>query len=125
MQLFRILLSTPMDKAFLAEMQARLEKERTELETELKHLGSTHAGPDAVYVERGSDEDSNAQEVTEFQEDLSLEASLEISLGEVKEALKRMEDGAYGICDECGKPIAEERLKALPRATRCLSCEKG
>lgn len=114
-----------MDQAFVAEMRAKLEKERTELEAELKRLGSTHTGPDAAFVERGSDEDSNAQEVTEFQEDLSLEASLETTLGEIKAALQRMDDGVYGVCEECGKPIDENRLKALPRATRCLACEQA
>jgi DnaK suppressor protein len=36
--------------------------------------------------------------------------------------LKRVDSPEYGICINCGKPIPFERLKAMPSATRCLSC---
>src|SRR5262249_21885503 len=38
-------------------------------------------------------------------------------------ALQRLRAGTYGICDECGGPIATERLRALPSATTCLACQ--
>lgn len=37
-------------------------------------------------------------------------------------ALRRIEHGAYGRCDECGEKIASARLRAIPDAERCLSC---
>ena len=40
----------------------------------------------------------------------------------VDEALKRVEDGTYGICNICGKPIPKKRLKALPYAEACIHC---
>ncbi|WP_035171802.1 TraR/DksA C4-type zinc finger protein [Caldanaerobius polysaccharolyticus] len=45
-------------------------------------------------------------------------------LKEVNDALKRIEEGSYGICNHCGKPIEEERLKAIPYASLCIECEK-
>jgi RNA polymerase-binding transcription factor len=45
------------------------------------------------------------------------------TLARIDEALRRLENGSYGICDECGREIAEARLRAVPFATRCLACQ--
>jgi len=45
------------------------------------------------------------------------------TLGRVREALARLDAGEYGYCAECGGEIAERRLRALPFAVRCTSCE--
>ena len=50
----------------------------------------------------------------------SLEENSERVLAEIDAALRRIEDGTYGICERCGKPIGEERLEALPWATLCI-----
>ncbi len=42
---------------------------------------------------------------------------------EIARALDKLEDGTYGTCDDCGQPIAPERLEALVWATRCVSCQ--
>jgi len=41
----------------------------------------------------------------------------------IKEALARIEDGTFGICEECGEEISEERLKARPVTTLCIACK--
>ena len=41
----------------------------------------------------------------------------------IKDALARIEDGSFGICEECGKEISEERLKARPVTTLCIDCK--
>lgn len=43
---------------------------------------------------------------------------------EIDDALKRIEDGSYGDCLECDKPIALGRLKALPYAQNCIACQQ-
>ncbi len=40
-----------------------------------------------------------------------------------KEALARVDNGSYGICEICGDPIGEERLKARPVTTQCIECK--
>ncbi|SPD74097.1 RNA polymerase-binding protein DksA [uncultured Desulfobacterium sp.] len=45
-------------------------------------------------------------------------------IGKIKEALERIEDGTFGICEECGEDISEERLKARPVTTLCIDCKK-
>ncbi len=41
---------------------------------------------------------------------------------QIREALRRIAEGSYGVCAKCGEPINPKRLKALPTATRCIAC---
>jgi len=45
------------------------------------------------------------------------------SVLELIEAMKRIEEGSYGICEDCGKPISEKRLQVAPAATLCIECK--
>lgn len=42
----------------------------------------------------------------------------------IEEALERIENGSFGICDSCGDEIGEQRLKARPVTTLCIECKK-
>jgi RNA polymerase-binding transcription factor DksA len=44
-------------------------------------------------------------------------------LAQVAAALKRLDDGSYGLCLDCGEPIAEQRLLALPATPLCAPCQ--
>ena len=46
-------------------------------------------------------------------------------IGKIKEALERIEQGTYGICEDCGEEISTERLKARPVTTLCIDCKKS
>jgi RNA polymerase-binding transcription factor len=52
--------------------------------------------------------------------DYSLEENSETVLREIDAALQRIEDGTYGVCGACGKPIEEERLEAIPWTRLCI-----
>jgi len=43
---------------------------------------------------------------------------------DIEEALKKIENGEFGKCDDCGKNISQERLRAIPFASLCLSCQE-
>jgi DnaK suppressor protein len=45
-------------------------------------------------------------------------------IGKINEALERIEEGSFGICESCGEDISEERLKARPVTTLCIDCKK-
>lgn len=45
-------------------------------------------------------------------------------LRELREALRRIDDGTYGICIDCEEPIPDTRLRARPTASRCLRCQQ-
>jgi len=44
-------------------------------------------------------------------------------IAKIKEALERIEDGTFGICEECGQQISVKRLRARPMATLCIDCK--
>jgi len=56
--------------------------------------------------------------------DYSLEENSEHVLASIDEALRRIESGTFGTCARCARPIAEERLEAIPYATRCIDCQR-
>ena len=47
------------------------------------------------------------------------------TLTKIEEALRRLEEGTFGYCYECGEEISERRLRALPFAVRCKDCEEA
>jgi RNA polymerase-binding protein DksA len=55
---------------------------------------------------------------------VTLEDNAESVLAAIEQALARIEEGTYGICVNCGKPIAPERLEALPYAELCIDCKR-
>lgn len=54
--------------------------------------------------------------------DRALDDNAEHILQSIDEALKRIDDGSFGICVDCGKPISEGRLHARPYAALCIDC---
>ena len=42
----------------------------------------------------------------------------------IEAALRRIDEGTYGTCQSCGRPISPERLEAIPYATRCIECKR-
>jgi DnaK suppressor protein len=56
--------------------------------------------------------------------DEGLGEGVQQTLVEIDAALKRIEDGTYGICEVCGKPIGAERLAAIPWTRRCIDDQR-
>jgi DnaK suppressor protein len=54
--------------------------------------------------------------------DVGVGESLELSDERVQRALEKLDEGSYGACDNCGKPIAEGRLEARPDSVLCIDC---
>lgn len=55
---------------------------------------------------------------------LSLIESEQVTLAEVDEALKRIAENTFGLCEECGEPVPKERLKAIPYTRYCVACAR-
>ncbi|MBI2776979.1 MAG: TraR/DksA C4-type zinc finger protein [Chloroflexi bacterium] len=66
-----------------------------------------------------------ASEVFAQQRDLALRDRERIQLRLVQEALHRIEDGSFGTCVDCGKPVGAERLEAIPWAATCIECARA
>ncbi|MDQ6782031.1 MAG: TraR/DksA family transcriptional regulator [Actinomycetota bacterium] len=58
-------------------------------------------------------------ETFEREKDLSILEAIEAELADVEYALRRLDDGTYGTCEACGRPIDDDRLQALPAARLC------
>jgi len=105
-------------------LRARLESERKRLTDELEQLKTAMRPADER--REGSPFGKREEEATESYElerRLTLEKSIREQLASVEHALQKFEDGTYGLCDKCGRPIPPERLEALPQATLCLDCK--
>ena len=72
-------------------------------------------------LDQGESSEVDIQEDIEF----ALIQMKSETLNKVDAALRRLEEGTYGDCFECGEEIAEARLRALPFAVRCKDCEEA
>ena len=71
--------------------------------------------------------DQGESSEVDIQEDIEL-ALIQMkseTLNKIDAALRRLDDGSYGDCFECGDEISEARLRALPFAVRCKECEEA
>lgn len=117
-----------MDQKTREALKAKLLAEKSELEEELGGFAQRNPQNDADFnadfPQLGDKEDENASEVAEYSKDLTVERTLEASLRDVTQALERIENGTYGTCKYCGKPIDEKRLMARSTSTSCIDCKK-
>ncbi len=65
-----------------------------------------------------------ASQVFEQQRDLALRDRNQHQLEAVDAALARLDAGTYGACIRCGRPVAPDRLEALPWAAHCIECQR-
>jgi DnaK suppressor protein len=54
--------------------------------------------------------------------EIGVGANLEESLARTERALAKLDEGTYGVCDSCGRPIAAKRLQAMPDVVLCIDC---
>jgi RNA polymerase-binding transcription factor len=111
-------------KRDLQAYRKRLEGELAELTTQRDDLEeATGASMAEASGEVGFDEEyADAGSYTfERERDLSLVDNVKDLIQKVEHALARIDDGSYGRCEVCGKPIEAERLDALPYTTLCLA----
>lgn len=116
------------NKDFLQEMKTILIAKEKKLENELSRIASKNTRVKDDYKTRfpeyGNQIEDNAMEVSEYANNLPIEQRIELDLKAVKAALDKIEDGTYGQCSNCQKMIEEKRLRVMPEATTCMSCNK-
>jgi RNA polymerase-binding transcription factor DksA len=99
---------------------------RQELETRLAQLERRHQKVErdrrreTNTLERDWQEQAITRQNDEVLDGLEAEGSQQITI--IRAALKRMDEGTYGICITCDALIAAARLEALPYATQCIAC---
>lgn len=115
--------------AFLAKQRDLLLEERREyissaeaLKAQADSLALEHEPGDVQFDEEGG-EGGTANVDREI--DLYLSAQARATVVEIDRALQKIEDGTYGVCEQCGETIPDARLEALPYAALCVNCKSG
>lgn len=105
-------------------------KQKEEIAEELRHIRENTlsqsqreaAGDISAYTSHMADIATDSYD-REFS--LGLASNEQKALYEIEDALKRIEDGSFGFCESCLKPIAKTRLKALPYTRLCKKCQEN
>jgi DnaK suppressor protein len=111
-------------KREIDDLRDRLVEERAELQVQLATI------EEASFAQTQSDlsgdvglDDESADAGTatfEREKDLSIEQNVRDLLAKIERALRRIDEGRFGVCDRCGKPIEMARVKALPYVDLCI-----
>jgi RNA polymerase-binding transcription factor DksA len=108
------------------EARRRLEDERVRLEAlrstfDDEHLSDESEGESISELSSIDQHQADVgTETFEREKDISILEQVDAELEDVEHALRRLDEGTYGLCEVDGKPIPEERLQALPAARFCL-----
>ncbi len=100
------------ERARLEGVRATFDDEQLTESAELDSLGELSS-----YDQHQADVGT---ETFEREKDLSILERVESELADVEHALQRLDEGTYGTCEACGRPIDEDRLDAVPAARLCL-----
>ncbi len=117
------------NKKDLADFKKIILKKKEDILDEIKHISEDTlkksqkeaSGDISGYTYHMADVATDAYD-REFS--LSLASNERKILYELDDALKKIEDGAFGICEECKTLIAKNRLKAVPYARLCVKCQE-
>lgn len=115
----------PWTDAELAEQKDVLEAESLRLRAEISESEADIAelvrgGTDTA----GDDQADTGSKTFEREHEMTLTNSHREMLSQTDRALSRIENGTYGVCENCGNAIGKARLQAFPRATLCLTCKQ-
>jgi RNA polymerase-binding transcription factor len=102
-------------------LRRTLEVERDELHSQLGEITAVPRDPMAS-VSFGKRVGEGTTQAVERIAQVSAAKNLDAKLQHVERALGKLDDGTYGICDNCGEPIGPERLEAMPWAVLCVRC---
>lgn len=108
-------------KKLLLEERDRVQAAIDNLHDDHPGTISDETGEDAVYDNHLAD---TATETYDRELDYTLGENSEHVLAEINAALERIDNGTYGTCTNCGKPIPPERLEARPWATLDIDCQR-
>jgi RNA polymerase-binding protein DksA len=110
----------PWTGAEVAEARAELQDEVERLRAEIESSEAAVAGLMRDSGDGAGDEaDTGTKNITREYE-LALAANTRETLTQALRALRRLDEGTYGLCEVCGRPIGKARMQAFPRATLCL-----
>jgi len=111
--------------ANLNSFKDNLIEEKNRIEMELRKIAEKDSDGDykAKFEDFGREREDNAGEVENYTANLGVTESLEQELEKVNLALKKIENGTYGKCENCNQEIPQKRLEVYPAAQNCVQCK--
>ena len=101
-----------------------IEAIKMQLEQQLKELGAKALEiEDDLRTPRSASWEDRATEIEGDEVLDALEESAVAEIGEIRAALKRIDEGTYGVCEDCGGKIPVKRLEAYLAARLCIDCK--
>ncbi|MBI2069698.1 MAG: TraR/DksA family transcriptional regulator [Elusimicrobia bacterium] len=116
-----VVLTSPLSASELKAFKKELFEMRQKLSSELEGVRSKDL-KEAMDAEPGDDADV-ATQTYEKEMLFEITGSERETLMQIDEALRRIENKTYGICDQCKKPIPLKRLRVLPYSRYCMNCQ--
>lgn len=117
-----------LDKKMLKGIRTTLETERAQLQKQQDELDSAafEDTQSEASGEVGMDQDFADAGTATFdrERDLSIRNNIQDLIAQMTRAIARIDEGSYGTCERCGRPIDAARLKALPHALLCMDCKR-
>jgi DnaK suppressor protein len=108
-------------KKFLAKMREQLGEMKTKLLSEMdSELRAEREGN----KDEGMDTYDLASEERDREINFILSDRERVKIKQIDDALARLDEGSYGVCESCGLEIAEERLQAMPFTRLCRDCQQ-
>ncbi len=110
----------------LAEFRAALDEDVARLRAELDTGEADLADLIADSADGAGDDQADAGSKTfEREHEMSVNANTREMIEQDRRALRRLDEGTYGMCESCGERIGAGRLRAFPRATLCIACKQA
>ncbi len=100
-----------------------LSVERARVVHQMEELGADASGELTGTVDYGDAFADGGAATAERTEVLGLVESLKHHLDDIDQAMVKIAEGTYGICENCTKPIGEARMEFRPTSTRCVDCK--
>jgi DnaK suppressor protein len=109
-----------------AELRAALKERLDELIDEQQRYSDsiTLAQRERLSDTAGDDQVDSGSKTVEHEHEVAVADSLSERIRQVSHALERLDEGTYGFCEKCGKPIPAARLAAFPSATLDVGCKQ-
>lgn len=103
--------------------KSQLESDRKRLQDHLQQIRNSQVTEGRREGSPFGKREEEATEAAELENRLAQEKNILDQINDIDYALKKIQQGRFGLCENCSQPITPERLEALPQARLCINCK--
>ena len=109
----------------VTSINAGIRRRQAVLEAKLKELLKLSGGREELEIQPTADPSDQVRSNTDRDMAVQTLNQQARSIHDIRDALARIEEGSYGLCERCDEPIPPKRLEALPWARMCVKCQSA